>query len=249
RLPCRRGSSSAGPRRRADRPARGARRCAGPRSPGSRTCPGDRFPRASGRRASRAAGRTSSGPRTRWAARRRGRRRRRAPRAARPAPASGEAQARVQGTGWRLRALLRSRALGVRRRALRPRRAVAPVTTGALLRRIRVVPRAGFLVLLHRALAFDEGPEVLLERELPDTGVLEHGHAGEVDGRTVRVGIVAAVLHVHDDASAGFAHVPLVGGVHLTELGHDRLDPAPDFLPSVLGPEYVLDVLDVFCEQ
>src|SRR5205807_7338592 len=45
------------------------------------------------------------------------------------------------------------------------------------------------------------------------------------------------------------AYVPLVGGVHLTELGHDRLDPVPHFLPAVLGAEDVLDVLDVLGEE
>src|SRR6266511_1584252 len=143
----------------------------------------------------------------------------------------------------------RSCALGVRRRALGPRRPIAPVAPGALRACVGVVLGERLLVLLHGALALDEGPEVFLERELPVAGVLEHGHAREVDGQAVGIWVVAAVLHVDDDAPARLAHVPLVRGVHLPERGHDRLDPGPHFLAAVLGSEDVLDVLDVLGEQ
>src|SRR5262249_56903197 len=93
----------------------------------------------------------------------------------------GAGGARGHGPGWRLPGFLRPRALRVGRRALRPLGALPPVAAGALLGCIGVEFGTRVLVLLERALALDERPEVLLERELPVARVLQAGHAGEVD--------------------------------------------------------------------
>jgi hypothetical protein len=56
-------------------------------------------------------------------------------------------------------------------------------------------------------------------------------------------------LHVHADAARpGIDHVPLVGGVELGVLRHDRLDPRAHRLAAVHRAEDVLDVDDVVGE-
>ena len=71
---------------------------------------------------------------------------------------------------------------------------------------------------------------------------------GKSIGGATGLGVVAAVLHVHDDAAVVADHVPLVRGVDLAVVLHRRLDPRAHCLAPVLGAEDVLDVGDVLGE-
>jgi hypothetical protein len=62
--------------------------------------------------------------------------------------------------------------------------------------------------------------------------------------------VVAPVLDVEDDAPAlGVDHVPLVAGVELAVLLHDRHDPLPHRLPAAHHAVPVLEVVDVLREE
>ena len=71
---------------------------------------------------------------------------------------------------------------------------------------------------------------------------------GKSIGGWLGVGMVAAVLHVHDDAAVVAHHVPLVRRVDRAVLLHRGLDPRAHGLAALLVAEDVLDVGDVFGE-
>src|SRR4030095_13680734 len=141
------------------------------------------------------------------------------------------------------------RALRPRPAAARPLRSGSPVPARLLLRVIGVDASAGLFPALHRHLALLPGPEILFTLPLPAAGVLEQGHAGEVE-RAVAARVIAAVLHVEDDATAlDVDRVPLVHGVDLAVLRHDGLDPGTDRLATRHRAIVVLEVGAVLGEE
>ena len=133
--------------------------------------------------------------------------------------------------------LVRAPALGVRGRALRPLGAVPPIVARALGRgspgRTACTPRA---YRFSVSVPSGSDQKSSSSENFPSPAYSQHGHAGEVDRRRTRLGVVAAVLHVDDDATVVIDHVPLVRGVDLAVLLHRRLDPRAHRLAAVLVP-------------
>src|SRR5689334_16205521 len=145
--------------------------------------------------------------------------------------------------------LAHPRALLVRGAALDPRRPRSPEPPRVPLRVVRVPSPARVLVLLHRALPSPDGPVVLLPLPLPAARVVEDRDTREVDG-AVAPRVVAPVLHVeHDPAALGVDDVPLVSGVELAVLVHDRDDPAAHRFAAVHHAVPVLEVDAVLGEE